>query len=91
MMGPGLVFGTQRLHGLGWGSAGPCCDASAVTVTCREQTGRVEKVPTPAESMRSREMEPFVIFPLVFFKIVLLFFFNVNKMKTLAGKMPAGL
>lgn len=30
------------------------------------------------------------LFPLVFFKIVL-FFFNVNKMKTLAGKMPAGL
>lgn len=88
MMGPGLVFGTQRLHGLGWGSAGPCCDASAVTVTCREQTGRVEKVPTPAESMRSREMDPFVVFFPLFSSI---FFFNVNKMKTLAGKMPAGL
>jgi len=30
------------------------------------------------------------LFPLDFYKIVL-FFFNENKMKTLAGKMPAGL
>lgn len=75
MMGPGLVFGTQRLHGLGWGSAGPCCDASAVSVSCREQTGRAEKVPTPAESMRSREMEPFVVFfPLFSSKLFFCFF-----------------
>lgn len=75
MMGPGLVFGTQRLHGLGWGSAGPCCDASAVSVSCREQTGRAEKVPTPAESMRSREMEPFVVFfPLFSSKLFCCFF-----------------
>lgn len=74
MMGPGLVFGTQRLHGLGWGSAGPCCDAS-VSVSCREQTGRVEKAPTPAGSMRSREIEPFVVFFPLFSSKFFNFFF----------------